>query len=278
MPSALLKFTQGATTDIPGRAVSGALGAAVVASNGDDTGVVSWTYELLNTPPGSGIAPTTQGPGPTATFAFGSPDVPGSYRVRLTTEDGAGDTDVDIRNFCVPFPHNGLIAPPYQADPLPLPLTGSGAKPDEMNIAGQLFGWGGDDDATRKLLYQLLAQQPLISNGALDTPDATPAELVRITLPNNYRGPVEAIFTANKTSNPTVDYMTARILLVVDVSGGLVTIQSNDGAAPNLNGTAASTPWSIAPSVVALDLIFTATGEGSPVKWEGFLTARLRAS
>jgi hypothetical protein len=38
MPTALIKITQGATTDLPGRAVKGAVGGGVVVfSNGDDT-------------------------------------------------------------------------------------------------------------------------------------------------------------------------------------------------------------------------------------------------
>jgi hypothetical protein len=157
MPTALIKITQGATTDLPGRAVKGAVGGGVVVfSNGDDTGVVSWTYGLVYVPPGSGISPTTQGPGPTTTYTMPNPDVPGCYRVQLTVVDAAGIEDVDIRNFAAPFPNEELIAPPYQRNPEPLPLTGSAAKPDELNFEGHTHGWDGDDDADHKLMYRAL--------------------------------------------------------------------------------------------------------------------------
>lgn len=167
MPTALIKITQGATTDVPGNAVKGVIDGAttVVFSNGDDTGVTAWTYELLYTPPGSAIATTVQGPGATTDFTMATPDKPGCYRMKLTVVDAAGVEDVDIRNFGTAFPNCGLIAPPYQANPAPLPLTGVGAKPDEMNFGGQPNGWDGDDDTNHKLLYQAL--QLLDSSGSI---------------------------------------------------------------------------------------------------------------
>jgi hypothetical protein len=158
MATALLKITQGATTDNAGRAVKGALGTNVVFSNGDDTGVVSWKYELLDVPPASAIVPFTQGPGAVATFGMGVPDAVGSYRVRLTVLDAAGNADVDIRNFTVPTASRGWLIPPYQGFPAQLPLSGIGSKPDELNFGGQAKGWHGDNNAARKLLYQILVQ------------------------------------------------------------------------------------------------------------------------
>lgn len=157
MPTALIKITQGAITDVPGRALKGVLATDdVIFSNGDDTGVVSWKYELLYVPPGSAIALTTQGPGSTPTFNMGQPDQEGSYRVRLTVADASGAEGVDIRVFTVPLPGLGFIAPPYQGLPLPLPRDGPGAKPDELNFDGQPYGWDGNDDPNHKLLYQAL--------------------------------------------------------------------------------------------------------------------------
>jgi hypothetical protein len=69
------------------------------------------------------------------------PDVPGSYRVVLTTYDAAGVQDIDIRNLIVPTPILGLLIPPTQFLPAQLPHTGTGAKPDELNVAGQTRGW-----------------------------------------------------------------------------------------------------------------------------------------
>lgn len=157
MPTALIQFTQGPNTDTAGRAVKGTLtDGALTVSNGDDTGVVAWTFELVYVPPGSAIPTTTQGPGAVSTFVMPQPDVPGSYRFRMTVDDGAGGVDVDIRNFCVPFPHRGLIAPPYQGLPATIPLTGAGSKPNEMNLNGQAFGWDGTDDTDFQLLYQAI--------------------------------------------------------------------------------------------------------------------------
>lgn len=144
--TSLLKFTQGSNTDSAGRAVVGTMtDGAVTCSNGDNTGVTSWKYELLYTPPGSAIATTVQGPNSTPTFAFAQPDAEGSYRVQLTTV-AAGVTDVDIRNFIVL--KNGYAIPPPQINPPPLPISGPGSKPDEMNYAGQVAGYAGGNGDT----------------------------------------------------------------------------------------------------------------------------------
>lgn len=153
---ASLRFVQGPNSDVAGRAVVGTLtDGACAVSNGNNTGVVSWKYELLYVPPGSSVPLTVQGPGIVQTLSF-TPDKAGSYRVRLTvTGATVSDVDVDIRCFCVPFP-NGIVAAPYQRNPAPLPLTGVGGKPDEMNIAGQPFGWDGVDSPGAMLMYQVL--------------------------------------------------------------------------------------------------------------------------
>lgn len=178
MPTALLAFVQGPNSAPAGQAVAGTLvHGAVTVSNGDDTGVVSWKFEILYVPPGSALVPPiVQGPGVTATFMF-TPDVAGSYRLRLTVTDAQAVQDVDIRNFCVPFAAEGLIAPPYQRNPSPLPLTGVGAKPDEMNISGQPFGWDGDDVTSRKLLFQALKfLDGIVTTGEANTASNTGGE------------------------------------------------------------------------------------------------------
>jgi hypothetical protein len=156
--TALLQITQGATVGADGEALKGNTADDVVFSNADDTDVATWKFELLYVPPGSALTPTTQGPNATATFNMGTPDVPGCYRVRLTVTDADGNESVDIRNFAVPTPNRDWIIPPDQRDPPPLPLSGTGSKPDELNFGGQAFGWQGDDDAARKLLYAILLE------------------------------------------------------------------------------------------------------------------------
>lgn len=154
--SADIKFDQGPNSDIAGRAVVGTTtDGLVTVSNGNDTGVVNWTFQVLYVPPGSAVGLTTQGPSAVPTFTF-TPDVAGTYRIQLTVVGAiATDTDIDIRCFSVAFP-NGVIAPPYQRNPGPLPLTGAGGKADEMNFGGQPFGWDGIDSPAPILLFQVL--------------------------------------------------------------------------------------------------------------------------
>lgn len=158
MVQALLQITQAANVGANGQALKGDSGAAVVFSNADNTGVVSWAYELLYVPPGSSLVVHSQGPNTTPTFNIGTPTAgkAGCYRVRLTVADSSGNQDVDIRNFGLPTANNGWIIPPDQRLPPPLPLIGAGSKPDEMNFGGQAFGWQGDDNTARKLLYGIL--------------------------------------------------------------------------------------------------------------------------
>jgi hypothetical protein len=160
MVQALLQITQAANVGADGEALIGNTAAAVVFSNADDTDVVLWKYELLYRPPGSAVPLATQGPNTTSTFNMGTPTAakPGCYRVRLTVEDAAGNQDVDIRNFAVPTANRSWIIPPDQREPPPLPLLGTGAKPDELNFEGQAFGWAGDDDVGRKLLHAILVE------------------------------------------------------------------------------------------------------------------------
>jgi hypothetical protein len=163
--ASLIKYTQAAITDVAGNAVKGTMTDGIVTvSNGDNTGVASWKYELLYVPPGSAIPLTTQGPGLTPTFTFPQPDRPGSYRVRLTTTDASGNTDVDIRCFCVPFTAFGLIIPPFQGNPIPLPMTGAGSKPNEMNLGGQSLGYDGGTDDNYKMLYRALLELDRVLN------------------------------------------------------------------------------------------------------------------
>lgn len=183
----LIKFTQGALTDLAGRALKGEAGLPVTVENGDNTDVLSWVIELLYAPPGSGIATgviasNANDSTPTTTF---TPDVAGCYRVRLTVWDAisyGGTQNVDIRNFAVPLSQN-IIQPPYQTHPPQLPVQGSGfpgEKPDEMNFGGQVNGWAGDANPSRKLLHQTLGELNDL--------------LVRLPAPTN-----DGVLTAEKT-------------------------------------------------------------------------------
>jgi hypothetical protein len=186
-----------------GQAIVAAVGDNIVAQNADDTGVDTWKFELVEIPPGSTlILGDTQGPSDTLNTYSLIPDVPGTYRIRLTvTPSGMGT--VDIRDVMVPFPRRGIICPPFQGPPLPLPLPGSGdpnTKPNEMNVGGQYRGWMGDDTPGQLLLYQSLrlldnlalpwttelwvdqnTETPVdLRNGSIDFPFATIADAVAV--------------------------------------------------------------------------------------------------
>lgn len=170
--SALLKFVQGATVGGDGRALVGVIGTSVNISNVNNTGVQSWQIDVAYADPTSAVAIGTLASNdasstPAASF---TPDVRRSYRIVLKVWDApnrVGDpTSVDIRVFSV-RELNGVLIPPSQVWPLPLPDPRTGelnAKPLEMNFDGQIEGWHGV--GTDGLLSQVLARHipPLPGN------------------------------------------------------------------------------------------------------------------
>ena len=157
--TALIKFTQGAHTDVAGRAVLGEYEdfSAVSVTNGDNTDVVEWTIYLLDAPPDSATYDTPGNPRvlatavnntPSTTF---NPDVSGSYRIMLEVRDALAQIDRDIRVFGIPDA-DGVVRPPYQKGPDPLPVAlpiiiaelPRPIKPDEQNYGTNERGWAGD--------------------------------------------------------------------------------------------------------------------------------------
>jgi hypothetical protein len=125
----------------------------VLVENANNTDVASWQIDLVYTPSGSGVpiavplAFNNNDNTPTASITPGID--PGPYRVVLKVWNVINrpgiPTDTDIRVFSIPGPH-GFHRPPYQKDPDPKPTLASGepdAKPNEMNLGGQEFGWEG---------------------------------------------------------------------------------------------------------------------------------------
>ena len=127
MAVAAIKFTQGVTTDLAGRALIGVAGALVNVTNGDNTGVTSYRIELLDVPFNSvlpeGVLVDAIGPTPFASF---TPDVSGTYQLRLRLN--GDDSIIDVRDFIVPNSVGWLI-----------PAVKSNAQ--TFNYAGQLKGW-----------------------------------------------------------------------------------------------------------------------------------------
>lgn len=156
MATALIQFTQGPNTDVAGKAVLGEVDEPVTVSNGNNTGVVSWKIYLLDAPSDSATFPVASQPQILAQATNGTPtvdftpDVAGSYRVMLEVTDGGGAVDRDIRCFGIPD-HFGVVRPPYQQGPEPLPVALPGiitldprpTKPDEQNYGSNSRGWAG---------------------------------------------------------------------------------------------------------------------------------------
>ena len=155
---ALLRFRQGANIGAGGHALVVAIsGTTVTIENTSNIDVASYRIELLHAPPDSTIYPITPGVSapvelavgngvPTATLDVSEAGIYGCYRIRLTVWpllNQGGVPDVDIRNVAVATPGFGIILPPYQKFPDPLPLEGAGSKLDELNFAGQARGWAG---------------------------------------------------------------------------------------------------------------------------------------
>lgn len=150
MVASALKFTQGIYTDSPGKAVEGRPAVAVTLSNGDDTGVTKWTYELLDVPKLSAVVVAVLSSGGTATTTF-TPDVPGCYRVRVVVEDVNGLQASDTRMF-VALDYNRLIALPGF----------NNATDQEYNYGSNTRGW---TDLLERFSAELMANMPYVTIG-----------------------------------------------------------------------------------------------------------------
>lgn len=192
--SALIKFTQGLNVGPDGEALVGEVSVDVHISNVDNTDVASWQFDLAYADPGSAlfvdIGPDFDSGSSSTPATVFVPDVPGSYRWVLKVWPVPGQVgdpaSVDIRVFSVPEA-NGLIVPPAQLWPLPLPDPQSSdptAKPNEMNFGGQAFGWAGtsDGDGLQGSLVRVvdvLSGRPALP---MPGPGHTPASLTALGL------------------------------------------------------------------------------------------------
>lgn len=159
MAVALIKLTQGTLTDVAGNALLGQFAyGPVTVENGDNTGVQSWEIKILYVDPRVTTVSTgvlASGIGAVPPTMFPEPDAPGCVRIQLrVTQNGV--TDTDIRNFGIRELEKGVIIPPFQREPPQRPLTGLGAKPDELNFGGQPFGWAGSTDPDVQMMHNVL--------------------------------------------------------------------------------------------------------------------------
>lgn len=102
MVAAAIAFSQpgGGGVGAAGVAMRGVASLPVTVSNGNDAGVTSWTFEIVDVAPGSAVPTGIVQSGPTPTYTF-TPDVSGSYEFLLTTSDGTTSA-IDTRVFVVP--------------------------------------------------------------------------------------------------------------------------------------------------------------------------------
>lgn len=151
--SAAIKFVQGVTTDDPGISVIGVLTTSVVLSNGDNTNVINWTWEVIDKPVGSvlPVGVLAGGNVPTTTF---SPDVRGSYLFRLSVVDRAGNQAQDVRCFSV-LETTGRLIPPFLGDMASINFSGNKrgwAKYLEAYLHAVDAGGGGGVPTSRQII------------------------------------------------------------------------------------------------------------------------------
>lgn len=128
--NAAIAFKQGATTTAPGVAMIGTTGTSVIVSNGDDTNVENWEYEVVDVPPTSTVATGVQSDGGVPSYTF-TPDIAGGYLLHIVVTDADGNTAEDYRVFQV-YETSGRIIPPFKATDIALNFIISG----HMNTRG----------------------------------------------------------------------------------------------------------------------------------------------
>lgn len=133
--SALIKFTQELLTAPAGTALIGRVGTEVLCENGDNTGVTTWSWELVSVPIESSIVPGILSATSTATF---TPDAVYGYLVKLTVSDGF-NTAEDERVFGI-ADDKGWLIPAFNPNPF--------GKADAHNFEGQIRGWAGPEVLT----------------------------------------------------------------------------------------------------------------------------------
>ena len=146
MPGAIIAIDQvqsGPTYGSPGVARNDIWQSTLVTVRCTTSGNTSFEWELLDVPPGS--ATTLSGASSiNATF---NPDLPGSYRVQLTT-NGGGPGNVQILIIGVRYDHTGMLLNRGWCIPA------LGEVPPEDNFSGNPRGW---DAALRFIFADILA-------------------------------------------------------------------------------------------------------------------------
>lgn len=145
--AAQIKFVQGAEAPPSGQALLGTVGLQVTASDGSGDGpVTSYTWTMLDVPPGSAVSTGLMG---NTTAVLFTPDVPGGYLVKLQT-NVLGVITTDTRAVLVPYDTDyNRVIPPYDS-------PGSA-----LNVAGQTRGWSKYLEPYFQLLNRLRDVSPV---------------------------------------------------------------------------------------------------------------------
>ena len=124
----LLQFVQDDIVGAPGQSLFGVLLDTVTVGNGGTNPLSgTWTFTVLDSPPGSAVSVGVAQIGPLSTWSF-SPDYTGGYLISLKVDDGYGNISVDTRCFGI-RDASGLFVPPF---------AGNFAS---LNFGGQARGW-----------------------------------------------------------------------------------------------------------------------------------------
>lgn len=128
---ALIKFTQGVHNPPAGEALAGDAGAAVTCTNDDNTDIASWTWQIVDAPPGSIVPIGTFSTSSSGTFTPDAGLEGVGYLVKLTTVDDDGVVASDTRAVVIENSY-GRAIPPFSAEA------------DAMNVGGQERGWAAE--------------------------------------------------------------------------------------------------------------------------------------
>src|SRR6202142_3517931 len=114
MVAASILFAQGVEVgEIGASYIVDKTAGAVNISNGapgGNTGATTWTFQLLDSPYGSAIAPAVLASGGTNNYSF-TWDVPGTYRIMMTVTGSGSATDT--RDIIVLTTRRGWYRPGY---------------------------------------------------------------------------------------------------------------------------------------------------------------------
>lgn len=214
------------------------------------------------------------------TADFGALDIDTTGDLTANDADFVGDVTADTVDTSAGLAPVGYAVGLKNADQIGMAGASSGVVAMGVDASDRLMVEGLNDELeqiTSQRTGGTRARQRLRAHGDVNTTDATPTELTRLTLPDGWRGPVLAMASAATQVGETSNYLVAlSCLMLSTVSGSAVIIGAVD--IPNEKaGTADSTPWNLVPSTDGLDLVISGQGQASgTVEWSCSLTAEIR--